>query len=267
VSFASAGSHTLLIDCDLVGGGLTNRMQAIARRKLGQLLERKGLVTRQQVDDAMKLARSAGRKLGEALVEAGYIHQQEIATALAEQEQNPLGLLDALSGENLEDCAADTGIPHLHVLPLGTANAVHAGTLSPAALRRLVEAARERYDTIIVDTGPILGSLEAASVASVADGVILTVSCGEQRPTVEQSIQYLETVGAHLAGIVFNRARRDEIHRLVSYSASSSLHRSTALARRTDRLLGNDQTNRLGPVAGAVAAFAPPRRNGNGKRE
>ena len=41
---------------------------------------------------------------------------------------------------------------------------------------------------ILVDTGPILGSIEASLVCAAADGVVLAVSRGQSRPLVEKSL-------------------------------------------------------------------------------
>src|SRR2546423_2830537 len=38
LSFAATNQRTLLIDCDIVGGGLTRKLDAIARRRLGVIL-------------------------------------------------------------------------------------------------------------------------------------------------------------------------------------------------------------------------------------
>ena len=47
---------------------------------------------------------------------------------------------------------------------------------SPAALRRLVKLARGQFDTILIDTGPVPGSLEASVVVPEVDGVKYLVS-------------------------------------------------------------------------------------------
>ena len=38
LSFAASGSRTLLIDCDMVGGGLSARIETHVRRKIGRIL-------------------------------------------------------------------------------------------------------------------------------------------------------------------------------------------------------------------------------------
>src|SRR2546421_10707790 len=100
-----------------------------------------------------------------------------------------------------------TDVADVALLPVGSAGNLHASTLSPAALRRLIEEAEKHFETILIDTGPILGSIEASLVCAAADAVILTVARGQQRPMVEKSLSHLMAIAARLAGAVFNLAQ------------------------------------------------------------
>jgi succinoglycan biosynthesis transport protein ExoP len=202
MSFAISKSRTLVIDCDMVGGGLSSRTGRLLRQP--------------------------------------------------EDEPAP-GLLDVLRGEPLLGCAVASGFPNLDVLPLGAADTQHVAQLSPLAIRRLIEEAKASYDTILIDTGPILGSLEASMVAPVADGVVLTVSRGEQRPLAEQAVDFLISTGARVTGVVFNRARHTD---LVSSSSVVSA-RSVASSKRAivpQSPASHGRFRELGPLACAVAA-------------
>jgi Mrp family chromosome partitioning ATPase len=263
VSFAAAKQKTLLIDCDLVGGGLSARIDVIIRRKIGQILRREGLITEEQLNEALRLAHGSSRRLGEMLVELGYLEESELARAIVDQGKGTecLGMLDALSGEELQSCVSETGIEHLHVLPLGDASPQHAGALSPRAFDQLIRKARSEFDVIVVDTGPIPGSLEASIVTSQVDGVVLTVSRGEQSALVESSISYLMSVGGRIAGLVFNRAKDQDVVRFGS--SGMTLARSTGSNRLSaDAELAelSPESERLGPVARAVASCAPASR-------
>lgn len=258
-SFATSGSRTLLIDCDLVGGGLSARVSRMMRRKIGDLLRREGLVTEQQLEQALIVARGDNRRLGDVCVELGYVSHQDVQRLLDSQGDAHLGVLDALAGEPLEDCVAETGFPGLFILPLGTASARHCASLSPAALRRLLKVARSKYDTVLIDTGPVPGSLEASVAVPLADGVVLVVSKGEHRPTVARTVEYLRSVGATPVGVVFNRASLKE----VAHNAST-LHRSAAAFGASSSGMGlrvdaeqSRKSSRLGPMGQAVAGCAP----------
>jgi capsular exopolysaccharide synthesis family protein len=158
LSYAACGTRTLLIDCDLVGAGLTSRMNVNA----------------------------------------------------------PEGVLEAIANRSLLEYVRHTEVADVSILPVGSAQTLHASTLSPAALRRLIDEARKQFDTILIDTGPILGSIEASLVCAAADAVILTVARGQQRPLVEKSISHLMNIGAKLAGVVFNRAQSNDFDRSIS---------------------------------------------------
>lgn len=186
LSYAACGTRTLLIDCDLIGAGLTHRMNVNA--------------------DA--------------------------------------GVLEAIAERSLMTHVQPTDIDNVSILPVAASRAHHASTLSPAGLRRLLEEAEQHFDTILIDTGPLLGSIEAPLVCSAADRVVLTISRGQQRPLVERSISHLAAIGARTAGIVFNRAEQSDFAR----SISGMSVRSFSQRPRT-----NDNGERIGPVARAVA--------------
>jgi Mrp family chromosome partitioning ATPase len=247
VSFAAADARTLLIDCDLIGGGLTSRANAIVKRKIGRILQREGLLTDKQLDEALKLASGSRRRLGEILVELGHLKEADLDSALVTQQKGSVGLLDAINGEDLDECIAETGIPGLSILPLGGATGQHASKVSPQALRRVLAEARKRYDTILIDTGPVPGSLEAAVVAAEVDGVILCVSRGEQRPLAEKCVQHLLTIGAKVAGVVFNRAKTQDMS-----VYGTAVRTSMPAAGGSSPAAATAESARLGPMARAV---------------
>jgi polysaccharide biosynthesis transport protein len=265
VSFAAANYRTLLIDCDLVGGGLTARVNGIVRRKIGRILQREGLLTEQQLQEALQFAAGAKRPLGEILIDLGYLHPDDLAGALAVQAEQPVGVLDAVAGESLDECIAETGIAGLSILPVGLATAHHVSRLSVDSLRQVINDARKRFDIVVIDTGPVPGSLEASLVAVEVDGVVLTVSRGEQRPLAEKSVKHLMSVGARVSGIVFNRARREDLLLSATARGSSAMLYSGRNDPAGHVVVEPEQSVRLGPVARAVASFAPAPATGHSR--
>ena len=253
LSFAGSDAKTLLIDCDLAGGGLTSRLQAIVRRRVGQILMRQGLITDEQLAEALRRADIAGGRLGETLIAMGVLAEEDLTDALAIQEDTPVGLLDALEGENFDDCITATGTPGLSILPIGGARAYDMSRMSPAAFRRLIEQARKRFDTILLDSGLVPGSVETSIVAPEADQVILVVSRGEQKHQTEKAIAALDWIGARVAGWVFNRAESGDMERSM-YSSSVSASVSAAADGRSAlvRAPAEKRSERYGPVARAV---------------
>jgi polysaccharide biosynthesis transport protein len=144
----------------------------------------------------------------------------------------PEGVLEAVANRVLLEFVRTTDIADVAILPVGTTHSHHASTLSPVALRRLLSEAKKHFDIILVDTGPILGSIEASLVCAAADRTILTVARGQQRILVERSIGHLQAIGADVAGVVFNRAQARDFEKSLS-----------GLALRTRSVNGNGGSN------------------------
>ena len=264
LSFATAGSRTLLIDSDLAAGGLSNRLEAIIRRRMGQILLRESLITNDQLQDALKRSGETGQRLGETLIELGMVTAEQISQALEMQQQATVGLLDCLAGEPLDQCIAETGIKRLSILPVGGAKAHDAGRVSPSSLQNLIEEARERYDIVLIDSGPVPGNVETSIVAAAADQAILVVSRGDHRPRVERAVTYLQSIGADLAGVVFNRANPDDTSRS-GYGDSSIYRPSPPVAPSSNgHTSGYDRRySRFDPLARAVVSSSSENENEN----
>jgi capsular exopolysaccharide synthesis family protein len=196
LSYAACGTRTLLIDCDLVGAGLSTRMN---------------------------------------------VHASE-------------GVLEAIATRSLLPYIRTTDIADVAILPVGSAHGYHASTLSPTALRRLIDEAKKHFDTILIDTGPILGSIEASLVCAAADGVVLAVSRGQSRPLVEKSLNHLNGIGARLAGVVFNRAQTNDFERSISGMSMRSV--ATIGGRSGGNGRPSASGDAVGPIARSVAPYA-----------
>lgn len=257
LSYAATGAKTLLIDTDLIGAGLTSRANAIARRKIGSILLREKRISQEQLDEALDLAHRRGKRLGEILLELGYLKQGELDKALVMQQETSLGLLDVLDGEPLTDCVFPGWANNLSILPVGNVGASHAGQISLRAVRRIIAEARTQYDVVLVDTGPILGSLEACLVAAAVDEVIVAVARDQQRPLVEKTFARLREVGARIAGIVFNRAPREDVESGGYTSSVTSQRLQSPMIRGNSEETKTNRLQRLGPVVRAVAGEGP----------
>ena len=144
--------------------------------------------------------------------------QGDLTTCLGWQDQDSLPTTLATVMEKVirdEPFTTDEGILHhsegvdlmpanieLSALEMSLVNAMSR----EFTLRTYVNEAKKHFEVILVDTGPVLGSIEATPVCAAADGVILTVARGQQRPLVEKALQHLQSIGARIAGVVFNKA-------------------------------------------------------------
>ena len=260
MSYAASGMKTLLIDADVVGGQLTDRMGILRSQRLGDVMVKHKMITRDQLKEALAAAAESKRPVGSELLNLGYIDHEILEKALHMQRLSKRGLMDAVAGKPLDECVVHTKIQNLDVLPLGRTKAHHGARMSPASIRAMLAHAKEQYDMVLVDTGPVLGSLESALLASQADGVLMVVARGESRNLSGRAADYLASVGAHLEGVVFNRATDRDMQRQ-SYSTSLESFTTTAPSADNALTIQND-TDRLkplvplGPLAMAVAASA-----------
>lgn len=71
------------------------------RPLLGEVLLRKGIVTKEQLDEALARQKETGQLLGEALVSLGYVSEWDIYEALKEQDKPYLSKLTAIEHDTL----------------------------------------------------------------------------------------------------------------------------------------------------------------------
>ena len=259
LSYAGAGNKTLLIDFDTIAGELSARVRRIVRSRLGKMLIEQGLLEESDLLHAVEIAERDGRKLGETLVDLGHISDGQLSEVLNRQTNSSHGLREAIVSGDLEACIAETGAPNLYYLSVGETSVGDVGTFAKKDIHAMLVQAHEQYDTVLIDTGPILGSLEAAMLAKEADATILVLAAGEQERLVNQAIDRLQRNGAVLAGLVFNRAQQKDVVRFSSSASQQSrMSRRDADVPLIQPRDDDDLPREYGPIAHATAAYQPP---------
>ncbi|MBL4591716.1 MAG: AAA family ATPase [Phycisphaerales bacterium] len=143
-----------------------------------------------------------------------------------------------------------TSFDGLSILPAGFGDDTLISRLSPSLIRKLLDELRSQYDTVLVDTGPILGSIEAGFLASESDGVILVVGRGQLRPLIRRAIEQINGVGGMIVATIFNRASGYELRQS---TGTMSVHFSRQAARQAAEAASRTGP-RVGPVAGTLFA-------------
>jgi len=97
---------------------------ARSRKKLGDILVGWGVVSKDQVNQAVKIAKGAGKRLGDAMIEAGITTEDQIAKALANQFGMEFVDLSAPGAADKVDSSLidEELIKKHHVLPLSKSN-------------------------------------------------------------------------------------------------------------------------------------------------
>ncbi len=158
-----------------------------------------------------------------------------------------MGLAEATEASDLTRCIQMTATPNLCVMPAGAIPGFDPERLSEADIERIMKKLRDRFDTILVDTGPILGSLEADIVCGRADRVVVAISRGQAPRLVQASLARLRHLGAKSVGLVFNRATPQDMTKSISHV---SIHAESI--RRLPSGESGRATRRMAALARAV---------------
>ncbi len=115
------------------------------------------------------------------------------------------GLVDIISDPDLAlaDLIRHRPPFNLAILPAGRVSDAPYEVLKSRRLGELLDEARRRYDTVIVDTPPLIPVPDGRVLAKWADGAILVVAAHKTpRRLVEEALELLEP--EKVIGIVFN---------------------------------------------------------------
>jgi polysaccharide biosynthesis transport protein len=141
---------------------------------------------------------------------------------------NGHGLVDLITeevpiGEYPKDrLGTRTSIPNLSVLPNGTRLDNITKALYSTRLRQLLQRLRREFDTILVDTPPILGVADARVISQMADGVVLVLRSGlTDKDRALEALDQLRADGTIVLGTVLNdwKLSKSEAKRKYYYSS------------------------------------------------
>ncbi len=125
---------------------------------------------------------------------------------------NATGFTSVVAGTSaLEDALQTTDVEKLSVLTSGPKPPNPAELLDSRVARGLIEDLKEQFDYVIIDAPPALVIADAQIVASMADGVLLVVSCQEaNRGAVERTYEIMAQAGIRIIGMVLNKFTHDQ---------------------------------------------------------
>lgn len=121
------------------------------------------------------------------------------------------GLCESIGPVDGEGQVHRTSQDELWAMPVGAAGGMTAEDLSRTRLIHLLDVLRDRFEAIVIDTGPIRSSIEACLVSAVADRVVMVCARNQTSDRLRTALDRLAQVGARCAGIVFNRALAADI--------------------------------------------------------
>ncbi len=99
---------------------------------------------------------------------------------------------------------------NLKIITAGKGESKPVELLSSERFRTLVRQWRNQFKYVIIDTPPVLTSVESLSVASVTDGVILIVCAGHTRwDSAQNAKRKLQASKINVLGVALNRRKMD----------------------------------------------------------
>jgi capsular exopolysaccharide synthesis family protein len=116
------------------------------------------------------------------------------------------GLSDVLmGGASLDDALVTVRDHRLTVLPSGIIPMHPAELLGSAAMRRILDMLRTRFDRILIDMPPIAPLADVTIASALADGVLMIVRAGvTPKPAIERALSGLDL--SKVLGLVLNDA-------------------------------------------------------------
>ncbi|MBS4209168.1 CpsD/CapB family tyrosine-protein kinase [Bacillus sp. FJAT-50079] len=122
------------------------------------------------------------------------------------KSSNETGLTDVLTGKStFENAVYPTKIGSLDILTSGPIPSNPVELLASYSMKQLLQKLNSFYDTIIIDSPPVLEVTDTKIIANLCDGVVLVV---RQNKTKSEKIietkKVLEYAKAHIIGVVLN---------------------------------------------------------------
>jgi len=125
--------------------------------------------------------------------------------------ENKRGLSDllqgaeSLEGVSLEEFAVQTQVPGLFVMPSGSPTHSIPNLLHSPRTSELLLRAREEFDSVLIDTPPMMQISDARVLGQMADAVILVLRAGQTtRGTAKAAADRFLDDGTHLLGTILN---------------------------------------------------------------
>jgi capsular exopolysaccharide synthesis family protein len=139
--------------------------------------------------------------------------------ALLGIERPSAGLVEVLLGHvTFDEAKIETVRENLSILSVGRLPPNPLELLSSGGLRDLIDACRNEYSLVIIDSSPLLGLADSAEIAKIVDATVFVVEAN--RTSLAQArtaVNRLQSVGANIIGAVLTKYRALEAGSDYSY--------------------------------------------------
>jgi succinoglycan biosynthesis transport protein ExoP len=154
-----------------------------------------------------------------ALVIDADLHMRSLTAKLAPDAGE--GLMEALEDPSrLATVVSERSRSGLHVLPCPARGRVPnaAELLGSAKMEKLMLAARNSYDYIIVEIAPIMSVVDLKMIERFIDGFIFVAEWGQtKQKVVLEALSEADIIGQRLMGVVLNKADPASLRSIEAY--------------------------------------------------
>lgn len=128
------------------------------------------------------------------------LRRRSINTVL--QNTPEAGLLEVLAGRLRLEEALVTDTHKIWYLPLASTSTTTRDVFGSAAMDRVLEALKSRFDVVILDTAPVLPVVDTRILAHKADAVVMLARWRKTpRKATQQAVALLENANGQVAGV------------------------------------------------------------------
>ncbi len=122
---------------------------------------------------------------------------------------NTGGLSGFLTGKTaFEDAVQKTDIENIWIISSGPHPPNPAELLNSKRMRDLMALVKERFDTVLIDTPPVLAVIDPVIVSSMVDSTIFVVRAGKTtRRALAKAVNEVRKAKAEIIGAVFNEVK------------------------------------------------------------
>lgn len=136
---------------------------------------------------------------------------------------NDYGLSSCLYEQtSLEDVIRTTRHSNLSVIPAGRTSLPISEESISARMEEWVDTLKASFEMVLIDSSPLLSSIDPYYVAPHCDGAVLVIRAGKtKRAAIQKAVTQLRKTRVHLIGAVLNRASP---HEEVTYPVQNAFH-------------------------------------------
>ena len=119
------------------------------------------------------------------------------------------GVSEVLSGKKkLDQCFKETKIPNLKVLTAGEPTQNPTSLMNSPNLKELFSEIKFYFDTVIVDSPPVIPVTDALLLSPEMDGALIVLKAGETHKEVaRRAVELMRNAGLNILGAILNNQK------------------------------------------------------------